>query len=89
MEAYSSLNDHIQSLQIIDTHEHLPLESARPQDTDVLVDWLQHYFSSDLVSAGLTDDHLSIVRDSRQDIKKRWMITEPYRYPGRHWQRDL
>ncbi len=78
MDTYSSLLDHIQSLQVIDTHEHLPFESERPQETDVLAEWLQLYFSSDLVSAGLSDDDLSTVRDSEQDIMSRWKIVEPY-----------
>jgi len=78
MGTYAELLDHIQSLKIIDTHEHLPFESDRPKETDVLAEWLAHYFSSDLVSAGLSDDGLAAARDSRQDIKKRWRIVEPY-----------
>lgn len=78
MDTCSSLIDHIQSLKIIDTHEHLPFESERPKDTDVLAEWLTHYFSCDLVSAGLSDKDLVTARDSRQDIKKRWKIVEPY-----------
>ena len=78
MSTYSELLDHIQSLKIIDTHEHLPFESERPKDTDVLAEWLMHYFSCDLVSAGLSDNDLSKARDSRQDIKSRWKIVEPY-----------
>ncbi len=78
MDAYSCLYDHIQALEIIDTHEHLPFESERPRDTDVLAEWLEHYFSCDLVSAGLSDNDLATVRDSRQDLKSRWKIVEPY-----------
>ena len=78
MNTYTELLDHIQSLKIIDTHEHLPFESERPKETDVLEEWLAHYFSCDLVSAGLSDDGLATVRDSRQDINERWRIAEPY-----------
>lgn len=78
MNTTNTLLDHIHSLKIIDTHEHLPFESERAQEADVLAEWLQHYFSCDLVSAGLSDDDLSIVRDSRQDIQSRWKIVEPY-----------
>jgi uncharacterized protein len=78
MNIYNSLLDHIKSLKIIDTHEHLPFESERPQDTDVLAEWLTHYFSCDLISAGLSDDDLITVRDSSQDILSRWEIVEPY-----------
>lgn len=78
MDIYNSLLDHIQSLIIVDTHEHLPFEADRPQDTDVLAEWLQHYFSCDLVSAGLADQDLAVARDSRKEIKSRWKIVEPY-----------
>ena len=78
MSTYSELLEHIQSLRIIDTHEHLPFESKRSRDTDVLAEWLTHYFSSDLVSAGLGDNELATVRDSRKDIQGRWQMVEPY-----------
>jgi len=78
MNAYSSLLDHIQSLAIIDTHEHLPFEADRPKDADVLAEWLVHYFSCDLISAGLADKDLAVVRDSRKAIKDRWEIVAPY-----------
>ena len=78
MNTYAELLDHIQSLKIIDTHEHLPFEADRPKETDVLEEWLAHYFSCDLVSAGLSDEGLATVRDSRQDINERWRIAEPY-----------
>jgi len=78
MNTYSGLQEHIQSMKIIDTHEHLPFESDRSLESDVLEEWLPHYFSCDLVSAGLSDDDLKTVRDSRQDIRKRWEIVEPY-----------
>ncbi|HDZ20130.1 hypothetical protein LCGC14_0016840 [marine sediment metagenome] len=78
MSTYTELLDHIQSLKIIDTHEHLPFEADRPKETDVLEEWLAHYFSSDLVSAGLSDEGLAAARDSRRDILERWRIIEPY-----------
>jgi hypothetical protein len=78
MSTYTELLEHIQSLKIIDTHEHLPFESERSIESDVLEEWLAHYFSCDLVPAGMSDEDLAMVRDSRQDIRKRWEIAEPY-----------
>ena len=78
MKSYDSLLEHINSLKIIDTHEHLPLESERPKDTDVLSEWLTHYFSCDLVSAGLSDVDLATVRDSTKNLQDRWQIVQPY-----------
>jgi hypothetical protein len=78
MNAYPELLEHIRSLTILDTHEHLPPESQRPTDTDVLAEWLKHYFSCDLVSAGLSDNDLAAIRDSRQNLSTRWKMVEPF-----------
>jgi len=78
MLSYNKILDWINTLEIIDTHEHLPEESKRPENTDVLSEWLIHYFSSDIVSAGLSYDTLKLIRNSEVDIQKRWQIVEPY-----------
>ena len=78
MSTYTELLDHIQSLTIVDTHEHLPFEADRPKHADVLEEYLTHYFSCDLISAGLSDADMLVVRDSAQDLAKRWQLVEPY-----------
>ncbi len=78
MKIQEKLLDYIDTLKIIDTHEHLPREKDRPPKADVLDEWLTHYFSCDLVSAGLPDADLAKARDSKQDLRKRWDLLEPY-----------
>jgi hypothetical protein len=39
MDISNTSLDYIQSLKIIDTHEHLPFESERPQNSDILEEW--------------------------------------------------
>jgi hypothetical protein len=78
MHAYDELLDHIQALKIVDTHEHLPLEKDLPPGADVLNQWLMHYFSCDLVSAGMSDAEMNKVRDPRGDLRERWAIAAPY-----------
>jgi len=78
MKTYEQLLDYIEKLQIVDTHEHLPVESKRDMASDVLSEWLLHYFSCDLVSAGLSDAGLAAARDPKRDIVKRWKLVEPY-----------
>jgi uncharacterized protein len=78
MSTYDELLETINALQIVDTHEHLPMESARPKANDVLAEWLTHYFSCDLVSAGLSDKGLAEARDSSKDITARFRNIEPY-----------
>ena len=76
---YETLREHVFSLDVIDTHEHLPpFEKDRPRDTDVLAEYLRHYFSCDLVSAGLSDDGIAFVRDHTKPLKERWETVAPY-----------
>ena len=75
---HEELANLIDSLHIIDSHEHLPMEKDRSPSADVLEEWLTHYFSCDLVSAGLSDQGLARARDSSKDLLERWQLVEPY-----------
>ena len=51
------IRQYIDSLEIIDSHEHLPYcEAAREKPTDVLRKYLLHYIFNDLILAGLSLD---------------------------------
>ncbi len=77
--SYDEIYEYVCSLDIIDTHEHLPQrEELRPLDTDILREYLTHYFSCDLVSAGLTAKNLELSRDISLPILRRWDILEPF-----------
>jgi hypothetical protein len=79
MNTHDEILEYIAGLEIIDTHEHLPhCEGALPPGNDVLAEWLRHYFSCDLVSAGLSEGDLERVRDPRGDLLERWDLAEPY-----------
>jgi hypothetical protein len=76
---YEKLREFVFALEIVDTHEHLPpFEKDRPKDVDVLAEYLRHYFSSDLVSAGLSDEALASARDAKKPLMKRWKAVEPF-----------
>lgn len=77
--------DSVRTLEIIDSHEHLPYrEDARDRQTDVLKEYLAHYFNSDLISAGLKPEQLNQVRDPDRPILDRWKLVEPYWNRARH-----
>ena len=77
--AYEALREYVFGLEIIDTHEHVPAsEAERDPNSDVLSEYLTHYFSCDLVSAGLKPAELEFVRDPSKPLKKRWKLAEPY-----------
>jgi predicted TIM-barrel fold metal-dependent hydrolase len=82
-EASEVLTEHINGLRIIDTHEHLPDEKDRPADADVLSEWLTQYFSSDLVSAGLSDEGVAFAKDPTRDLMARWEAVEPFWHAAR------
>lgn len=51
MKLYERLYNAISDMPVIDTHEHLPSwERSRNQNSDVLTEYLTHYFSCDLIS---------------------------------------
>ncbi len=78
MNWQNELHSYIQTLTIIDTHEHLPFEKDRLAEADVLSEWLTHYFSCDLASAGLSDENLTLAKDSSKDLLERWAAVEPF-----------
>jgi uncharacterized protein len=84
---YEELFEYVYSLEIIDTHEHLPYkETAREQKTDVLKEYLTHYFNRDLISAGLPLNDFQKAIDETIPLLDRWDLVEPYwelcRYTG-------
>ncbi|MFO7696873.1 MAG: amidohydrolase family protein [Anaerolineae bacterium] len=85
--AYDRILAYVQDLDIVDTHEHLPgTEATRDRDRDVLQEYLSHYMSSDLRSAGLSSVGLDQARDHSRPLMDRWLLVEPYweraRYTG-------
>lgn len=82
---YDEIYDYIKELEIIDTHEHLAgNEADRDKENDILSEYLKHYFSCDLVSAGLKKEDLDKVKDSKKPLMDRWKMVEPYWELARH-----
>jgi predicted TIM-barrel fold metal-dependent hydrolase len=86
-DAYSEILEYINTLEIIDTHEHLPCrEEDRDMDADVLKEFLGHYFNRDLISAGLSQEDHDRIIEEELPIMEKWKMVEPYwevsRYTG-------
>lgn len=76
---YNEIFDYLKKLEIIDTHEHLPsFEADRESDTDVLKEYLSHYFSCDLISAGFPKSDYKKIIESKLPIIEKWDLVEPY-----------
>lgn len=86
-DIYRQIYENVCKMPVIDTHEHLPYsEDVRVRNTDVLKEYLTHYISSDLISAGLKPDSLKEATNTRLPLMERWELLEPYwevcRYTG-------
>jgi predicted TIM-barrel fold metal-dependent hydrolase len=86
-DTYNDILDHINTLEIIDTHEHLPCkEEDRDMEADVLQEYLGHYFNRDLISAGLPMADYDRLIEEDMSVGERWKLVEPYwegcRYTG-------
>jgi len=76
---YEHLLNYADNMKIIDTHEHLqPDRNYIGDQPDVLCDYLGHYITTDLTSAGMSEQDLNKVRDYKLDITERFKILEPY-----------
>jgi predicted TIM-barrel fold metal-dependent hydrolase len=75
---YSNLLTYADQIDIIDTHEHLPIESQR---TTTQVDFstlFGHYCVGDMVTAGLNADELKILQKPDAEIEIKWRVFAPY-----------
>jgi len=76
---FEEILDFTNDLKIIDTHEHLPShEEFREKDTDIIREYMSHYFDRDLVSAGLSMANRKKIAQQKLSITEKWKIVEPY-----------
>ena len=71
-ELYKRIRAEIEGIPLIDTHEHVMSEGARLSQKLDLFYWFSHYASSDLVSAGMSQQTLERLRDPDRPLDERW-----------------
>ena len=86
-DKYNEILDYTSTLEIIDTHEHLPCkEGDRDSEADVIKEYLEHYFNRDLISAGLSLKDYDRIMEEDLPIIEKWKMVEPFwevsRYTG-------
>lgn len=79
MSEFVEIKRIVDSVRVVDTHEHLMKESDRLQmEVDPLYIFLPHYLSSDLVSAGMSTDELRLIRSTDTPLGERWQRFIPF-----------
>jgi uncharacterized protein len=73
------ITDFIDDLPIVDTHEHLlsPVKLRQKTSLDFML-LLQHYSSSDIKSAGMTDATFKILLKDSLSTNEKWQILKPF-----------
>lgn len=78
-QSFNEILNYLNTVPIIDSHEHLPSnEKDRDKDTDVLKEYLLHYFNRDLITSGLTLSSYEKIADNSISVTNKWKIIEPY-----------
>lgn len=81
-DTYERLLNYAGNMKIIDTHEHLDPHKNyicnEGEPPDVLRDYISHYITTDLQSAGMSWSDIEKVQDFKLDVTERFKILEPY-----------
>jgi predicted TIM-barrel fold metal-dependent hydrolase len=77
-ELYKRIRVEIESIPLLDTHEHLMSEEARLATQIDFFYWFSHYASCDLVSAGMSQQTLERLRDADRPLDERWAEFAPF-----------
>jgi uncharacterized protein len=77
-ELFARIRTEIETIALLDTHEHLPPEAARVAQKVDFFSWFPVYASSDLLSAGMPEATLSRVRDPQRPLDDRWAEFAPW-----------
>ena len=77
-EVHRRIQEEIEDIALLNTHEHLMSEKARLSQEIDLFYWFSHYASSDLVSAGMPEETLEDIRNPNRPLDERWAAFTPY-----------
>jgi uncharacterized protein len=76
---YSEMLGMINELPVLDTHEHLESEPTRlKRKIDMFNTFMMHYASCDLVSAGMTEKDMDLLKGDSDDPGRKWSVFSPY-----------
>lgn len=75
---YNELIERMETVKVIDTHEHLPAESERLACNPDFFILFSHYCTNDLQSVGMPQSQINILLSDNHDVAEKWGIFKPY-----------
>ena len=76
--AQQKVLDYIDSMTIVDTHEHLSDEADRLKQEVDFSTMFSHYCTSDFISAGMSKDDHARLNNPKTPLDEKWAIFAPY-----------
>jgi hypothetical protein len=90
------IQEFVDQVPIIDTHEHLLSESRLIQDAQKHLDFTQlflNYFPQDIIAAGMPEEQWNKLYETEMPVDKKWEQISPYlpksKYTAYYWVIDL
>ena len=82
MNVFREIHEHVNSIWVIDTHEHMVTEAEWLAVDESRLDFsqLMHYIDLDVVSAGMPFQQMQTVRFADESEDEKWAMFEP------HWR---
>lgn len=77
-ERATALFEEIKKLPVIDSHEHLPTEKERIEQTIDATTLFSHYCVADLIAAGMSEATVQFVFDTSRPLQDRWKKLMPF-----------
>lgn len=70
--------EELEDILTIDAHEHLPPEKSRLDELRDFYSLFEHYCQADLISAGATEEDLSVWANRQLPLAERWLRFRPF-----------
>ena len=77
-EVEANLLEALDEISLVNTHEHIIPEEERTSSRIDFFTLAGHYAINDVISAGLSGDDLSVVRNADAPAEQRWRAFEPF-----------
>lgn len=73
------IQEGMQDIPVIDTHEHLEPEARRISSRkDIIGLYMTHYASTDVMIAGLSPERMGLLQGDSLSLQEKWTLLKPY-----------
>ena len=82
MTRYDELLAYVETIPVIDSHEHLPNEADRVASNPDFFHLFSHYCIDDLAAGGMPEETLAMLQGNKADVETKWNAFAPFYEPA-------